>query len=87
MMLLPRSGLQESDGAANLIVYIVVRRMFNLKQSNKKLRAGRGGVGKSIVAGTKDRATNKISADKIEKTNREILHDFVIQHATNDCIV
>ena len=32
------------------------------KHANKKLRAGRGGVGKSVVVGIKDRKTNKISA-------------------------
>ena len=47
------------------------------KHSGKKLHAGRGGVGKTIIAGAKDRATNKISAVKIEKTDKETLHDFV----------
>ena len=30
------------------------------KHSKKKLRAGRGGVGKAIVAGAKDRATGNV---------------------------
>ena len=57
------------------------------KHKNKKLHAGRGGVGKAIVAGAKDRATNKVSASRIEKTDRKTLHDFVNQHAASDCIV
>ena len=32
------------------------------KHSNKKLRAGRGSVGKSIVVGLKDRETNQVQA-------------------------
>ena len=32
------------------------------KHSGKKLRAGRGGVGKAVVVGAKDRKTNKIKA-------------------------
>ena len=46
------------------------------KHSNKKLRAGRVGVGKSIVAGAKDRATNQVSASKIKKTDRQTLNDL-----------
>ena len=32
------------------------------KHANKKLRAGRGAVGKAIVVGAKDRETNRVSA-------------------------
>ena len=35
MMLLLRIGLQRSDRVANVIVHIVVRRMFNLKESTR----------------------------------------------------
>ena len=47
------------------------------KRESKKLRAGRGAVGKSSVAGVKDRATNKVSADVVERTDRETLQTFV----------
>ena len=46
-----------------------------------------GGVGKAIVAGAKDRATNQVSAMKIEKTDRETLHDFVNKHAKDISVV
>ena len=36
------------------------------KHGKKKLRAGRGGVGKTIVAGARDRATGKVSAKVFE---------------------
>ena len=39
------------------------------KHPNKKLRAGRGTVGKAIVAGVEDRATNAVSATAIENTD------------------
>ncbi len=48
---------------------------------SKRKALGRGGVGKAIVIGAKDRATNKISAAKIENTDRATLHDFVNSHA------
>ncbi len=47
------------------------------KHGNKKLRAGRGGVGKTIVVGAKDRATNRVSARVIENTDKDTLHSFV----------
>ena len=51
------------------------------KHSNKKLRAGRGAVGKTAVVGAKDRQTNKVKAKVIEKTDAEILQKFVIDVA------
>ena len=47
------------------------------KHSSKKLRAGRGTVGKTAVAGVRDRATNKISAAVVEATDKKTLHGFV----------
>ena len=57
------------------------------KHSDKKLHAGRGGVGKSIVVGAKDRETNKISARKIKDTSKNTLHKFVSEHANPDSVV
>ena len=47
------------------------------KHAKKKLKAGRGTVGKIAVAGVKDRKTNKVSAKVIEKTDSETLHGFI----------
>ena len=57
------------------------------KHFDKKLKAGRGGVGKAIVAGAKDRATNKVSASRIDKANKKTLHGFVASHANIDATV
>ncbi len=57
------------------------------KHSHKKLRAGRGAVGKTAVAGARDRATNTVSARVIENTDRETLHGFVGDHAAEDATV
>ena len=46
------------------------------KHSNKKLRAGRETVGKAVVAGAKDRASNQISAAVVGGTKRSQLHEF-----------
>ena len=47
------------------------------KHSHKKLRAGRGAVGKTAVAGVKDRATGRVSAAVVERTDSATLQPFV----------
>ena len=47
------------------------------KHSVKKLRAGRGTIGKTVVAGAKDRDTNKVSASVVPSTDRSTLQGFV----------
>ena len=47
------------------------------KHRNKKLNAGRGMVGKTPVAGLRDRATNEIRARVVGKVNIQTMHDFV----------
>ena len=57
------------------------------KHSSKKLRAGRGAVGKTAVAGAKDRATNRVSAGVVENTTRETLQDFALAHASESASI
>ncbi len=47
------------------------------KHANRKLRAGTGGTGKTILVGIKDRETNAISAGIIGNTDRATLQGFV----------
>lgn len=56
------------------------------KHAKKKLRAGRGTVGKIVVAGMKDRPTNEVQADVVVNTKRETLEEFVEGHADPDAI-
>ena len=51
------------------------------KHSKKKLRAGRGGVGKAAIVGAKDRKTNKVKAKVIENTDAKTLQGFVVATA------
>ena len=57
------------------------------KHSHKKLHAGRGGVGKSVVVGAKDRATNAVSASVVGGTDAKTLHGFVGNRAAQDATV
>ena len=47
------------------------------KHKHKKLNSGRGTVGKTAVAGAKDRATGKVKVAVVEKTDRPTLQGFV----------
>ena len=47
------------------------------KHNSKKANAGRGPVGKTAVAGVKDRETNKVSATVIQGTTQENLEEFI----------
>ena len=51
------------------------------KHADKKLRAGRGGVGKTAVVGAKDRETNRVNANVVAETNAKTLKGFVADNA------
>lgn len=50
------------------------------KHASKKLRAGRGPVGKTAVAGVKDRKTNRVTAKVVKSTDAKTLQGFVAEH-------
>ena len=51
------------------------------KHAKKKLRAGRGAVGKTAVLGAKDRETNQVSATVAHSTDKRTLQGFVVERA------
>jgi transposase-like protein len=51
------------------------------KHEWKKQKAGRGTVGKTPVAGVKDRPTNTITTVVVERTDRPTLQGFVLEHS------
>ena len=54
------------------------------KHASKKLHAGRGTVGKTAVAGLKDRKTNKIKTQVVSSTNSKTLQEFVLKNTQSD---
>ena len=50
------------------------------KHEWKKLKAGRGAVGKTPVAGVKDRETNQVRTEVVAATDKRTLQNFVIRH-------
>ena len=57
------------------------------KHKGKKLKAGRGTVGKIAVVGAKDRKTNKVRAKVTKKTDAKTLQKFVADTAANGATV
>ena len=50
------------------------------KHANGNLHAGRGAVGKTAVAGVKDRRTKRVSAAVVPTTDSQTLQGFVAAH-------
>ena len=57
------------------------------KHNNKKLRAGRGAVGKTAVIGMKDRATGQVKAQVVQDTTAATLQGFVTGGTNETAIV
>ena len=57
------------------------------KHASKKLRQGRGTVGKTVVAGARDRETNRVSAAVVPGTDKASLQAFVQDRAADGATV
>ena len=57
------------------------------KHQSKKIRKGRGAVGKTAVIGAKDRDTNQVTAMSIERTDAKTLQGFVLGQVTPEARV
>ena len=57
------------------------------KHARKKLKSGRGAVGKTAIAGVRDRATGKVHACVVEKTDAKTLQGFVTDHTVESAQV
>ena len=57
------------------------------KHKSKKLNAGRGGVGKSIVVGMKERKTGKVRAKVIPNVKRDTLHQFINENVEPGAVI
>ena len=57
------------------------------KHSDKKIKSGRGTVGKTAVVGVKDRETGKVAAQVVSGTDAASLVPFVTDHTETDALV
>ena len=54
------------------------------KHESKKLKAGRGTVGKTAVVGMKDRETGQITSQVVQRTDKATLQEFVTENTEED---
>ena len=57
------------------------------KHGHKKLRGGRGAVGKAIVAGVRERSTGKVSAAVVPSRDAGNIIPFVLERTSTDATV
>ena len=57
------------------------------KHGKKKLRAGRGAVGKQAVVGIRERNTGMVKASTVSDTTRETLHSMVSENVESGSLV
>ena len=57
------------------------------KHASKRLKAGRGTVGKTAVVGVKNRETNQIVAEVVEHTDATMLHGIVVVNSNENAHV
>ena len=55
-----------------------------MPKAKRKAMSGRGTAGKAIVAGAKDRATNRVSAAVVDTTDKRTLQRFIADRAADD---
>ena len=59
----------------------------NMPKAKRRELTGRGTVGKTAVAGVKDRETNRVAAQVVQATDGDTLQTFVRDHAVKDAVV
>ena len=59
----------------------------NMSKSKREELTGRGAVGKTAIAGAKDRDTNQVRAQVVERTDKPTVHGFVAAHVAPDAKV
>ncbi len=52
------------------------------KHFNRKLRAGRGPAGKAVVAGIRDRETDRVVGETVARTPEGLVEDFTVEGAS-----
>ena len=73
------SGLEQFVGPVEADETYMGGKRMNMPKAKRRKLKGRGAVGKTAVVGTKDRATNRVSARTTESTDAAALSGFVAE--------
>ena len=73
------SGLEQFVGPVEADETYMGGKRMNMPKAKRRKMKGRGAVGKTAVVGTKDRATNRVSARTTESTDASALSGFVAE--------
>ena len=75
------SGLEKLVGPVEVDEsYFGGKRRHQSKSKQEELKGTRGPVGKTAVVGIRDRATNKVRAKMVEKTDNKTLKGFIMEN-------
>ncbi len=74
------SGLEELAGPVEADEAFFGGKRRNMSKAKRKSLTGRGAVGKTAVAGIKDRASNQVQARVVENTKSETMSRFIMEH-------
>ena len=75
----PQQWTETGDEEPEFVYFYGLR--CDRRQNKRATLTGRGTVGKAIVAGAKDRATNTVRAEVVGGTDYDTLQSFVASHA------
>ena len=70
------------DGPVEVDETYIGGRKKNMSKAKRREAFGRGPAGKTMVMGAKDRETNRVVAQVIERKDRETMQGFIAEHAT-----
>jgi transposase-like protein len=59
----------------------------NMSNAKRKTLTGRGTVGKTAVAGIKDRASNQVQAKVVANTKSETMSRFIMEHVEPGAVI
>ena len=77
----PKDGGPKFSGPVEVDETYMGGKRKNMSKAKRATLEGRGAVGKTTVAGAKDRATNHVSARVVPDTGKATLQGFVGEHA------
>jgi transposase-like protein len=80
-------GNQVYVSAASVVDEVFIGGKEANKHADKKLNAGRGTVGKTVVAGVRDRATGRVNTEVVEHTDKPTFQNFVLRHTTGSTMI